>query len=465
MSWHLGKEQRRCRRVGLEAPIRFRLIDPIEEHQDFFQGKTTNLSRTGCGFISSFPIGLGVRGEFVVELPGEDVEHSTEGTVVRLGWEFPGGAAFEYGVEFDQPIPEEVLERVLQGADIVPMLQAMRDRGADSLHLTTNSPPVVRVRGRLMTLDPRPLGPRRIERLIYSFLSSARRYDLGMRRELEFPLVVPEVGRWRVSTFYQRGCLEAVFTTMDAEVPTIEETGLPSSVFDMIRADHGLVLVTGSSSSGKRTTIAALIDALNKTQNKVIVSIERPICYVHANNKSIVKQREVEEDARTVISALKHALHQDADVVAVGEVNDFETLETVLRAAETGHLVLAVLPTANAAETISRIVSMFPTEQRAMVLHLVATVLRGVISQKLLPSTDGERLVLAAEVLMVNETVSHAIRVGKIDQFNYLMRNAPGSQTLDISLRNLVQRGMVTLETALSVANSPDELRRMVGAL
>ncbi|HIJ74097.1 MAG TPA: Flp pilus assembly complex ATPase component TadA, partial [Candidatus Hydrogenedentes bacterium] len=260
---------------------------------------------------------------------------------------------------------------------------------------------------------------------------------------------------------YQRGFIEGTFHAIDQYIPTVTELELPDIVHTLALSDSGLVLVTGMTGSGKSSTIASMVGVINENTSKVVVTIEDPIEYVHENALSIVKQREVGNDTLSCLRALRHALRQDPDVLVIDTVPDLGTMDTALRAAEEGYLIIMSFPTPDPPRTLSRIATMYPQAQRALVLHMLAGALRGVISQKLLPRLDGSGSALACEVLVANDAIRGAIRSDRMeDQMMSIMGSVPGAQLLDVNLRRLVQRGEISYETAALVAHNPEILRR-----
>jgi twitching motility protein PilT len=348
-------------------------------------------------------------------------------------------------------------------ADI--LLEVVR-RGASDLHITAGAPPTVRVRGRLCPLEGQPaLDPTDTREIVYSILSSDQRQRLETDWQLDFAYTIPGSARFRVNAYFQRGALGAAFRLIPFSVSSIEALGLPAVVGQLATKPRGIVLVTGPTGSGKSTTLAAVIDRINESRADHIMTIEDPIEFLHAHKGCLVNQRELGSDATSFAAALKAALRQDPDVVLVGEMRDLETIGTALTAAETGHLVFATLHTQDAAQTIDRIIDVFPAHQQGQVRVQLAVALQGIMTQQLLPTADGSGRCAAVEVLVPTPAVRNLIREGKTHQIYSVLQTggAYGMQTMDAALAGLVRAGTVTRELAESRSTSPEELRRLLG--
>jgi twitching motility protein PilT len=299
--------------------------------------------------------------------------------------------------------------------------------------------------------------------MVYSILTSAQKEIFERDLELDFSLALPQLDRFRVNMHLQRGCVEAAFRRVPLEIPTFEQLGLPSIIKEMARRPNGLVLVTGPTGVGKTTTLSAIVDFINQERECLIVCIEDPIEFIHPNKKSIVKQREVYSDTRSFAEALRHALRQDPNVIVVGEMRDLETISTTLTAAETGHLVLATLHTPDAPQTIERIIDVFPPYQQQQVRLQLADCLQCVISQLLLAQSSGIGRVLACEIMVGTPGIRNLIREQEIEQIPTLMQTGSqyGMKTMDKSLKELFQKGVITLDMAMSKTKNPEEFKQL----
>jgi twitching motility protein PilT len=341
------------------------------------------------------------------------------------------------------------------------LLERMVGLGASDLHITVGTPPAIRVRGHVSRLDDfTVLDPESTRQLMYQILSTEQQKRFEVNRQLDFSHSIPGVARFRVNVYMQRESVGAAFRVIPDQIKTLEELQLPVSLAELAQKPRGLVLVTGPTGSGKSTTLAAMIDEVNRTRHEHILTIEDPIEFVHRHKSCIVNQREIGVDAVGFGEALRGALRQDPDVILVGEMRDLETIAIALTAAETGHLVLGTLHTQSASSTIDRIIDVFPAEQQEQVRIQIAGALQGVITQALLPTADGMGRVAALEILLPDDAVRNLVRQGKVEQIYSVMQTntARGMQTMEQSLQELVSRRIVTYETALSVTSKPEQL-------
>src|SRR2546422_7271813 len=341
------------------------------------------------------------------------------------------------------------------------LLEQMVARNASDLHVTTDTPPVIRVRGEIQRLDSyEPLSAEDTQQLLYRILSSERQKHLEIKRQLDFSHSIPGLARFRVNVYFQRESVAAAFRLIPQELKTLEELGIPASLHQLAEKPRGIVLVTGPTGSGKSTTLAALIDEINRNRSEHILTVEDPIEFLHRHKRCIVNQREIGPDATSFAEALKAALREDPDVILVGEMRDLETIATALTAAETGHLVFGTLHTQSAPSTIDRIIDVFPAEQQEQVRIQIASSLQGVVTQALLPTADGQGRVPALEVLLPDAAVRNLIRQGKVEQIYSVMQTntAKGMQTMEQSLADLIQRRVVDLEIGLSRSSRPAQL-------
>jgi twitching motility protein PilT len=341
------------------------------------------------------------------------------------------------------------------------LLEQMVTLKASDLHITVGTPPAIRVNGAVARLDEyAPLDAEQTQQLLYRVLSSEQQKQLEIKRQIDFAHSVPGVARFRVNVYFQRETLGGAFRVIPEEIKTLEELGLPASLHALAELPRGLVLVTGPTGSGKSTTLASVIDEVNRTRAEHILTIEDPIEFVHRHKRCIVNQREIGVDAVSFAEGLRAALRQDPDVILVGEMRDLETISTALTAAETGHLVLGTLHTQSAPSTIDRIIDVFPPSQQEQVRIMLAGSLQGVVTQALLPTADGQGRVPALEILLPDDAVRNLIRQGKVEQIYSIMQTntSRGMQTMEQSLADLTLRGVITLETALSRSSKTEQL-------
>src|SRR5436305_4992601 len=341
------------------------------------------------------------------------------------------------------------------------LLEQMVARGASDLHVTVGTPPAIRLRGHLERIEgAESLTADNTQQLLYRVLSSEQQKQLEIKRQLDFAYAVPGVARFRVNVFFQREALGAAFRVIPHDIKSLEELGLPASLHAFTDKPRGLVLVTGPTGSGKSTTLAAIIDEINRTRSDHILTIEDPIEFVHKHKRCIVNQREIGPDATSFADALRAALRQDPDVILVGEMRDLETISTALTAAETGHLVFGTLHTQSAPSTIDRIIDVFPAEQQEQVRIQIASSLQGVVTQALLPTADGIGRVPALEILLPDDAVRNLIRQGKVEQIYSVMQtnSGRGMQTMEQALADLIQHRVVDVEVGLSRSSRPQQL-------
>jgi twitching motility protein PilT len=341
------------------------------------------------------------------------------------------------------------------------LLTQMVGWNASDLHLTVGSPPAVRIRGELRPVEGiEPLEAETTHQLLYRILNTEQQKRLEIARSLDFAHTIPGVARFRANAFFQRESLGAAFRLIPEEIKTLEELGLPESLHELATRPRGLVVVTGPTGSGKSTTLAALLDEINRTRADHILTIEDPIEFIHRHKRCLVNQREIGVDARDFAEALRAALRQDPDVILVGEMRDLETIATALTAAETGHLVFATLHTQNAPATIDRIIDVFAAEQQEQVRTQLAGALQGIVTQTLIPTADGAGRVPAVEILLPDDAVRNLIRQSKVEQVYSVMQTgtARGMLTMEQSLAELVIKGIVEVDVAISRSSRPDEL-------
>jgi twitching motility protein PilT len=348
-------------------------------------------------------------------------------------------------------------------ADVRLLLKEMVDRGGSDLYVTSESPPVVRIEGVNHTLDGEPLTPTEVEGLANSLMTERQRALFEEEMEMNLGISSSKLGRFRVNVFRQRGAVGVVVRQIKTQIPSIDDLGLPAILKEIAVTKRGLVLVTGATGSGKSTTLAAMLDYINGQRTAHIVTIEDPIEYLHRDRKCIINQREVGFDTAAFGCALKGSLRQDPDVILVGEMRDLETTETALAAAETGHLVLSTMHTIDAPETITRIVAMFPPHQQRQIRLQLSGVLKGIVSQRLIPRASGKGRVAAVEVMVSTARVRDLIddRDKTIQLRDTIAQGYTtyGMQTFDQALMDLVKREIITFEEALRQSSNPDDFK------
>jgi twitching motility protein PilT len=345
------------------------------------------------------------------------------------------------------------------------LLKTMIEKGASDMHITTGTPPLLRIDGAIVPLKLPPLGPVETKQLCFSVLTEEQRAQFEKHNELDLSFGVKGLSRFRANIYTQRGAVAGAFRTIPFKILTFEELGLPPVVTEFSDKPSGLVLVTGPTGSGKSTTLAAIIDKINTEQRLHIITVEDPIEYLHPHKLSIVNQREVGTDTEGFKHALKYVLRQDPDVVLVGEMRDLETIEAALTISETGHLVFATLHTNSAISTINRVIDVFPPHQQQQVRSKLSFVLQGVVSQQLLPRHNAPGRVMALEVMVPNPAIRNLIREDKVHQIYSQMQVGQekyAMQTLNQSLFSLYQRRLISQEEAMGRSVETEELRMMM---
>lgn len=346
------------------------------------------------------------------------------------------------------------------------MLKTMLDIGASDLHVTTNSPPKIRIDGKLIDLENAPeLGPVDTKSLCYSILTDAQKHAFEENNELDLSFGLKGLSRFRANIFMQRGAVAGAFRTVPFEIKNFRQLGLPDVIGEQAKKPSGLILVTGPTGSGKSTTLAAMIDKINNERTDHIITIEDPIEYLHSHKKCLVNQREVKSDTNSFANALKYVLRQDPDVILIGEMRDLETIEAALTVAETGHLTFATLHTNSAIQSINRIIDVFPPHRQEQIRVQLSFVLEAVISQQLIPKRVGRGRVMALEVLLFSPAIRNLIREDKIHQIYSMMQTGQakfGMQTMNQSLLELYKKGLISYEDALGRSSHAEELVQMI---
>jgi twitching motility protein PilT len=368
--------------------------------------------------------------------------------------------------------PEVVLPRETPEASVKDLgdvhidelLDIVVHKNASDLHIAVGIPPVIRVDGELYATNYSTFDPHLSQRMVYDILTDEQIQAFESTYELDCSYALGKVARFRVNVFRDRGTVAAAFRLIPAKIPTVRELNLPLVLEDLARKPRGLILVTGPTGSGKSTTLAAMIGLINTETSKHIITIEDPIEYLHTHKKSIVNQRELGQDTKSFQMALREALREDPDVILVGEMRDLETMQLAITAAETGHLVFATVHTNNAAQTVDRIVDVFPTGQQEQIRIMLSNNLEAVVSQQLLPRAGMPGRIAAIEVMTASPAVRNLIREAKAHQITSIIQTSAhlGMQTMDQCLKDYYQRGLITYEEAMARAMNVDELKKMM---
>src|SRR6476660_2683396 len=350
-------------------------------------------------------------------------------------------------------------------ATLPELLKTMVDLQGSDLHLTTSSPPQVRVHGHLQRLPMPELQPADTKQLVYSVLTDAQKKRFEESMELDFSFGLRGLARFRCNVFNQRGSVGAVYRLIPEKIRTFGELGLPQVLATLAERPRGLVLITGPTGSGKSTTLAAMLDKINAERHDHILTIEDPIEYIHPHKNCLVNQREVHSDTSSFTMALRAALREDPDIVLIGEMRDLETVEAALKIAETGHLTFGTLHTNSAAQTINRIIDVFPANQQSQIRTQLSLVLEGIVCQALLPKTDGKGRVVSLEIMVPTPAIRNLIRDDKVHQIYGAMQAGQeklGMQTANQSLASLYMKRLITLDTAMASSSNRDELQEMI---
>jgi twitching motility protein PilT len=350
-------------------------------------------------------------------------------------------------------------------ATLPELLKTMVEMNGSDLHIATNSPPQIRVNGRLERLAQPELQPAETKQLVYSVLTDSQKKRFEETLELDFSFGIRGLARFRCNLFNQRGAVGAVYRLIPEKIRTFQDLGLPAVLGSLSERPRGLVLVTGPTGSGKSTTLAAMIDKINVERHEHILTIEDPIEYIHAHKNCLVNQREVHSDTNSFANALRAALREDPDIVLIGEMRDLETVEAALKIAETGHLTFGTLHTNSAAQTINRIIDIFPAGQQSQIRTQLSLVLEGIVCQSLLPRADGKGRVVSLEILVPTPAIRNLIRDDKIHQIYGAMQTGQeklGMQTANQSLVSLHLRRTISLETAMGASSNREELQDMI---
>src|SRR6202051_2274563 len=350
-------------------------------------------------------------------------------------------------------------------ASLPDLLKTVVEMDGSDLHIATNTPPQIRVNGHLQRLQGPDMQPAETKQLVYSVLTDAQKKRFEETMELDFSFGIRGLARFRCNVFNQRGAVGAVYRLIPEKVRTFGELGLPAVVATLSDRPRGLVLVTGPTGSGKSTTLAAMLDKVNSERHDHILTIEDPIEYIHPHKNCLVNQRELHSDTASFSNALRAALREDPDIVLIGEMRDLETVEAALKIAETGHLTFATLHTNSAAQTVNRIIDIFPSGQQSQIRTQLSLVLEGIVTQALLPPAEGKGRVAALELLLPPPAIRNLIRDDKVHQIYGAMQTGQekfGMQTANQSLASLHMKRLITLDVALSASSNKDELQDMI---
>jgi twitching motility protein PilT len=350
-------------------------------------------------------------------------------------------------------------------ATLPELLKLMVDMEGSDLHITTNTPPQIRVHGHLRRVTGPDMQPADTKQLVYSVLTDSQKKRFEETNELDFSFGIKGLARFRCNVFNQRGAVGAVYRLISEKIRTFGDLGLPAVLATLAERPRGLVLVTGPTGSGKSTTLAAMIDKINSERHDHILTIEDPIEYIHPHKNCLVNQREVHADTDSFSNALRAALREDPDIVLIGEMRDLETVEAALKIAETGHLTFGTLHTNSAAQTINRIIDIFPANQQAQIRTQLSLVLEGIVCQALLPRADGKGRVVSLEIMVPTPAIRNLIRDDKIHQIYGSMQTGQekfGMQTANQSLATLYHKKLITMETAIGASSNREELQEMI---
>lgn len=445
------QEQRLAFRLSIQLKFKFKISSPTKaELSDVVtSSETRNISSSGMLFENNEELPLDTEIDIFLDLPGVPVEViKFKGKVVRI--EKVANGKYDIGIKFtDISVSQrDQINKRIERMDIIKLLEKINPKEVSDLHLIINSPAMIRTYGLLKPLDDKPLAAEEIKYMIYSILSDEQKKHLEGDKGLDFAFCPSANLRFRVSIYQQRGSIEAVFRTIASEIKLRADLGLPDVIEDLAKMKSGIVIIAGPTGSGKTTTITTMIDIINRERGGVILSLEKPIEYLHKNIKGIVKQREVGSDVESFAGGLKASLRQDPDVIVVGEVLDADTIETTIQAAETGHLVITSIHATDTLQVFDRITSFFPKDQWGFICARLSHSLKAVIVQNLLPHKDGKSRVMATEVCTINTAMKRIIYTGEFTQLYSVMQT--GSQfkmhLMSASVERLFEQNLISAE-------------------
>src|SRR3989338_4168952 len=451
---NLGIDKREAKRKAAKFTMRYKVTAPQEFPQAI--ATTLDVSSKSVAFESPnlFPLRAKIEAEFIV--PSLTNTIKVKGIINRT--QILEENKYLYSLLYEEITQEDkfALVRYTQSVDIDAILRQAVAKKASDVHLVANQPVMLRIAGDLTPEGNLALNPEDVKQMVFTMMTEEQQKTFERDRELDFSYLIPEA-RLRVNAHFEKGNVEAALRIISPEIRTISELGLPAIVEELARKKAGLILVTGPAGSGKTTTLAAVIDVINKERSCMIISVEDPIEYIFKSRKSIVKQREVGVDTLSFASALRHVLRQDPNVILVGEMRDLDSISIAMTAAETGHLLLATLHTPNAVEAVNRIVDVYPAEQQVQVRTQLADCVQGIVAQLLLPRSDGKGKIIATEVLIATPSIRNLIRIGKPQEvYSYIETGSQyGMHTMDSSLLKLFNQGLISKETALGYARAP----------
>lgn len=446
-------ERRKAARISSEANFNYEIIDSSGITGPKQSALTKNISATGLLFENKEEIPIGTKLRLVINLPGIPFRSvDLTGEVVRLE-RLLSSRNYNIGVHFLDIAPDvtpEINKRI-ERLDILRLLREASRQKASDLHLTNNAPAMIRLYGNIRPLEAgaAALSPEEIRQMVYSILSEKQKQKFEKQKDLDYVFSIEAHLRCRVSVYQQRGNVEVVFRIIPSEIRSREEVGLPAIIEDLCRLTNGIVIIAGTTGSGKTTTIATMTDIINRTKGGVVLSLEKPIEYVHKNIKAIVKQREVGVDVPSFAAGLMAGLRQDPDVIIVGEIVDADTIETALNAAETGHLVITSIHAADTLQVLDRLISLFSLEQQAFISGRFSHCLRAIITQALLPRKAGIERVLATEVCVSNYAVKRIISDRNFTQLDSVIQSGAqqGMHLMQASIDKIYEQGLITGET------------------
>lgn len=446
-------------RVKSRIPLRYHKVLEDKIDKEFQESLTKDISTNGVLFEAPELLPLGHRLKIFLNIPGVEQEIGILGKVARIE-EIHFGQSYNIGVKFEQINRADLqrIKRLIEMVDIIRLLNLAYSERASDLHLTYGRPPILRVFGNLVPLDMEPLFKEDLKAMIYSLLTEGQVKRFEKYKELDFAFSPDPEKRFRVNVHMQRGNVEATFRTIMPGIRSIKELGLPNVVADLALKRKGIVIIAGPTGAGKTTTLAAMVDLINRERESVIICLEDPIEYVHKNKKSIIKQREIGTDTISFSTALKEALRQDPDVILIGELQDSESILTAITAAETGHLVLTSMHAPNCIQIIDRITNMFTAQQRKPISVSLSNCLQGIISQVLLPRKDGNERVVATEALLISEAVKSIIREGSIMQLTSSIQTGGRYKmhTMQDSVLRLYKKGLIDKDVAAEYCTETD---------
>jgi twitching motility protein PilT len=445
-----GNQKRKTGRAFLKIPITCEIINPVDNGYRVKHVISIDINTEGILFRSDEIFPLNSQMNITFQLPVKKNITSTPIKIIRIEVEEEGNN-FYIGAVFTQLNEQDKIDigQLLDRVNINRILELAIKKKASDLHLTAGSPPIIRVFGELEVLKLAALDASDISLMIYSLMGKQQIKEFELTKDVDFGIQYDLENRFRVNVHQQRGFLEATLRWINANISSPEDLKLPEVVKDFTRIKDGLILIIGPAGSGKTTTMAAMVELINQERNAVIIILERAIEYIHANVKSIIKQREVGVDTNSFAASIKSSLRQDPNVIVVGELDDVETIRTVLYACEAGYVVIASCPAPNITQAIDMLANAFTAENRKQILSRIATCLKGAICQTLLPLKDKKGRVLATEVLVAGETVSTAIRNDELAQISEIIRTGTTHKmhSMASSMRNLYQQGLIDVFT------------------